>query len=78
MPHGGVREPVRLDDGRCLLHLGAETPRDLAWMITSVDTDFTLDAAASPELADALRAQAVRSLAADRPRLALRGSRSLV
>ncbi|MBD9701834.1 hypothetical protein [Streptomyces caniscabiei] len=47
-------------------------------MITSVDTDFTLDAAASPELAQALRAQAVRSLAAIRTRLALRGSRSLV
>ncbi|MDX2601256.1 WYL domain-containing protein [Streptomyces caniscabiei] len=63
-PGMGVLEP--LDDDRCLLHLGAETPRDLAWMITSVDTDFTLDAAAFPELADALRAQAVRSLAAIR------------
>ncbi|ULR52957.1 helix-turn-helix transcriptional regulator [Streptomyces deccanensis] len=63
-PGMGVLEP--LDDDRCLLHLGAETPRDLAWMITSVDADFTLDASAAPELADALRAQAERSLKAIR------------
>ncbi|WP_259407752.1 helix-turn-helix transcriptional regulator [Streptomyces akebiae] len=61
-PGMGVLEP--LDDDRCLLHLGAETPRDLAWMITSVDADFTLDTSAPPELADTLRAQAARSLAA--------------
>ncbi|MEE1758958.1 MULTISPECIES: helix-turn-helix transcriptional regulator [unclassified Streptomyces] len=63
-PGMGVLEP--LDDDHCLLHLGAETPRDLAWMITSVDADFTLDASAAPELADALRAQAERSLQAIR------------
>lgn len=63
-PGMGVLEPV--DDDRCLLHLGAETPRDLAWMITSVDADFTLDASAPPELAEALRAQATRSLRAIR------------
>ncbi|MGW0840353.1 helix-turn-helix transcriptional regulator [Streptomyces sp. NPDC002787] len=63
-PGMGVLEP--LDDHRCLLYLGAETPRDLAWMITSVDTDFTLDDSAPPELADALRAQAIRSLEAIR------------
>ncbi|MEI5524139.1 WYL domain-containing protein [Streptomyces brasiliscabiei] len=61
-PGMGVLEP--LGDDRCLLHLGAETPRDLAWMITTMDADFTLDASAPPELVDALRAQATRSLEA--------------
>lgn len=63
-PGMGVLEPI--DDHRCLLHLGAETPRDLAWMITSVNADFTLDEPAPPELVDALRAQALRSLEAIR------------
>ncbi|MDX3644458.1 helix-turn-helix transcriptional regulator [Streptomyces sp. MB09-02B] len=65
-PGMGVLEPV--DDDRCLLHLGAGTPRDLAWMITSVDADFTLGESAPPELADALHAQAARSLQAIRRR----------
>ncbi|MFF6782058.1 WYL domain-containing protein [Streptomyces sp. NPDC012510] len=82
-PGMGVLEP--LDDHRCRLHLGAETPRDLAWMITSVDADFTLDEPAPPELLDALRAQALRSLKAirrpwppHRTRLAPPTARSLV
>ncbi|MDR3080240.1 MAG: WYL domain-containing protein [Streptomyces sp.] len=58
-PGMGVIEPV--DDRSCLLHLGADTARDLAWMITSVDTDFTL-IDAPPELTEALRAQATRCL----------------
>ncbi|THA73343.1 WYL domain-containing protein [Streptomyces sp. A0592] len=58
-PGMGVVEPV--DDHTCLLHLGADTPRDLAWMITSVDADFTLTHA-PPGLADALHAQATRCL----------------
>ncbi|WP_052852458.1 helix-turn-helix transcriptional regulator [Streptomyces avicenniae] len=62
-PGMGVVEPV--DDGSCLLHLGADSPRDLAWMITSVDADFTLTHA-PPELADALRAQGTRCLNAVR------------
>lgn len=62
-PGMGVIEPV--DDHDCLLHLGADTPRDLAWMITSVDADFTLTHA-PPELADALRTQATRCLNAVR------------
>jgi hypothetical protein len=62
-PGMGVIEPV--DDHDCLLHLGADTPRDLAWMITSVDADFTLTHA-PPELADALHTQATRSLNAIR------------
>ncbi|MFJ3859539.1 helix-turn-helix transcriptional regulator [Streptomyces sp. NPDC090085] len=62
-PGMGVIEPV--DDHSCLLHLGAGTPRDLAWMITSVDADFTL-IHAPPELADALRIQGTRCLNAVR------------
>ncbi|WP_338896457.1 WYL domain-containing protein [Streptomyces sp. TG1A-60] len=63
-PGTGVLEPP--DGHRCLLHLGAETYRDIAWMITSVDADFALDGSAPPGLVDALRAQALRSLAAIR------------
>jgi predicted DNA-binding transcriptional regulator YafY len=56
-PGIGVVEPV--DERTCLLHVGAETARDLAWMITSVDVDFTvLDG--PPALVDALRAHAER------------------
>jgi predicted DNA-binding transcriptional regulator YafY len=62
-PGMGVIEPV--DDRSCLLHLGAGTPRDLAWMITSVDADFTLTHA-PPELAGALRIQGTRCLNAVR------------
>ncbi|QLE70341.1 WYL domain-containing protein [Streptomyces rectiverticillatus] len=62
-PGMGAVEPV--DDHSCLLHLGADTPRDLAWMITSVDADFTLTDA-PPELADALRTQGARCLNAVR------------
>ncbi|MFJ8942635.1 helix-turn-helix transcriptional regulator [Streptomyces sp. NPDC102395] len=62
-PGMGVIEPV--DDESCLLHLGADTPRDLAWMITSVDADFTLTDT-PPELADALRTHAARCLSAVR------------
>ncbi|GAB2874557.1 WYL domain-containing protein [Streptomyces deserti] len=60
-PGMGVLEPV--DDHSCLLHLGAENARGLAWMITSVDTGFTLTEG-PPGLAEALRAQAVRCLEA--------------
>ncbi|MER5224686.1 helix-turn-helix transcriptional regulator [Streptomyces flaveus] len=62
-PGMGVIEPV--DDHSCLLHLGADTPRDLAWMITSVDTDFTLTET-PPELTAALHSQATRCLNAIR------------
>lgn len=58
-PGMGVIEPV--DEHSCLLHLGAETPRDLAWMITSVDARFTLRDA-PPELAEALQVQGTRCL----------------
>ncbi|MEU4806119.1 YafY family protein [Actinosynnema sp. NPDC023587] len=60
-PGMGVVEAV---DGRSsLLHLGAETPADLVWMITSVRTDFTV-VSGPAELTDALRRQAERCLAA--------------
>ncbi|GAA3975257.1 WYL domain-containing protein [Actinomadura viridis] len=60
-PGMGVVEPV--DDRSCLLHVGADSPSALVWMITSLDTGFTL-AGGPPELADALREQAARCLAA--------------
>lgn len=60
-PGMGVVEAV--DDHSCLLHLGADSPSSLVWMITSVDTDFTL-VSGPPEFAGALRAQAERCLKA--------------
>jgi predicted DNA-binding transcriptional regulator YafY len=62
-PGMGVVEAV--DDHSCLLHVGADTPSALVWMITSVDTDFTLTSG-PPALADALRTQANRCLHAIR------------
>ncbi|GIH95839.1 helix-turn-helix transcriptional regulator [Planobispora siamensis] len=62
-PGMGVVEAV--DERNCLLHVGADTPSALVWMITSVDADFTL-VEGPPELAEALRAQAARCLHAVR------------
>lgn len=56
-PGMGVLEPV--DEGSCRLLVGAETPADLVWMITSNNLDFTL-LSGPPELVAALRAQAAR------------------
>ena len=56
-PGMGVVEAV--DDHSCLMHVGADTPTALVWMITSIDVDFTL-VSGPPELTEALRAQAVR------------------
>ncbi|MBE1489611.1 helix-turn-helix transcriptional regulator [Plantactinospora soyae] len=50
-PGMGAVEAV--DDSSCLLHLGAESPADLAWMVTSVGVDFTVHE--PPELVDAIR-----------------------
>ncbi|MFC6010289.1 helix-turn-helix transcriptional regulator [Nocardia lasii] len=50
-PGMGTLEPV--DDTHCLLHLGADSPASLAWMITALDADFT--ATDPPELLAALR-----------------------
>ncbi|MEU6076940.1 YafY family protein [Micromonospora sp. NPDC047074] len=51
-PGMGAVEPV--DDDTCLLHLGADSAADLAWMVTSVGVDFTVTG--PPELVDAIRA----------------------
>ncbi|MGK5442753.1 helix-turn-helix transcriptional regulator [Micromonospora sp. URMC 105] len=55
-PGMGAVEPV--DDDHCLLHLGADSPEDLAWMVTSVGVDFTV--IDPPELVAAVRALADR------------------
>ncbi|QFU90357.1 Bifunctional ligase/repressor BirA [Amycolatopsis sp. YIM 10] len=60
-PGMGAVEAV--DAQSCLLHLGAETTTDLVWMITSVQTDFTV-VSGPPDLAAALRRQAERCLSA--------------
>ncbi|MFC8526839.1 helix-turn-helix transcriptional regulator [Nocardia sp. NPDC057227] len=59
-PGMGTLEAV--DDTHCLLHLGADSPWALAWMLTAVDVDFTVDG--PPELVDAVRALGDRCLAA--------------
>lgn len=59
-PGTGVLEPV--DDKTCLLHLGADSPASLAWMITALDTDFTVTG--PPELVTALRRLSDRCRAA--------------
>ncbi|MFD6390079.1 helix-turn-helix transcriptional regulator [Nocardia sp. NPDC060259] len=59
-PGTGVLEPV--DDKSCLLHLGADSPASLAWMITALDTDFTVTG--PPELVTALRSLSDRCRAA--------------
>ncbi|WP_326558481.1 helix-turn-helix transcriptional regulator [Micromonospora sp. NBC_01796] len=58
-PGMGVVEAV--DEHTCRLHVGAASPSDLVWMITSVNADFTLTSGPA-ELADAFRAQADRCL----------------
>lgn len=60
-PGMGVLEAV--DERSCLFHVGAETPSDLVWMITSVHVGFTL-VSGPPALAAALREQAARCAAA--------------
>jgi predicted DNA-binding transcriptional regulator YafY len=59
----GVIEAV--DDTHCLLHVGAESPAALGWMITSLNTDFTVTG--PPELLDHLAALAHRCLHAITP-----------
>lgn len=62
----GMGTVQAVDDHSCLLHIGADTPSALVWMITSVDADFTLTSG-PPALANALRTQAARCLQAIRP-----------
>ncbi|MGN2639366.1 helix-turn-helix transcriptional regulator [Nocardia takedensis] len=59
-PGMGVLEAV--DDSSCLLHVGADTPWALGWMITSIDTDFTVTE--PPELVEQIRTLARRCAAA--------------
>ncbi|MEV0295387.1 WYL domain-containing protein [Nocardia sp. NPDC050710] len=56
-PGMGVVETV--DEHTCRLHIGAESPEALVWMITAIDLDFTL-LTGPPELVAALRAQSTR------------------
>ncbi|MBB5916414.1 putative DNA-binding transcriptional regulator YafY [Nocardia transvalensis] len=59
-PGMGVLEAV--DDTSSLLHVGADTPWSLAWMISSLDVDFTVTG--PPELVEAVRALGDRCRAA--------------
>ncbi|MFF2550333.1 helix-turn-helix transcriptional regulator [Nocardia sp. NPDC058058] len=52
----GVLEAV--DESSCLLHIGADTPWALSWMITSIDTDFTVTE--PPELVEQIEILARR------------------
>ncbi|MFE6857179.1 helix-turn-helix transcriptional regulator [Nocardia sp. NPDC057668] len=56
----GVLEAV--DEHSCLLHVGADSPWALSWMITSIDTDFTV--VEPPELVEQIRNLARRCTAA--------------
>lgn len=57
-PGMGVLEAV--DDTCCLLHVGGDSPASLCWMITSLDTDFTLTGPA--EVLDEINGLARRCL----------------
>lgn len=58
----GVLEAI--DDASCLLHVGADSPWALSWMITSIDTDFTVTD--PPELVEQIEILARRCTAAIR------------
>jgi hypothetical protein len=59
-PGMGVLEAI--DDASCLLHIGADSPWALSWMITSIDTDFTVTD--PPELVEQIEILARRCAAA--------------
>lgn len=59
----GVLEPI--DDHSCLLHVGADSPWALSWMITSIDTDFTVTE--PPELVEQIENLARRCASAVGP-----------
>lgn len=59
-PGMGVLEAI--DDASCLLHIGADSPWALSWMITSIDTDFTITD--PPELVEQIEILAHRCAAA--------------
>jgi hypothetical protein len=58
-PGMGAVEPR--DQHSCVLHLGAESPADPAWMGAVIGVDFTV-ASGPPELAEVLRALGERRL----------------
>ena len=58
----GVLEAI--DDASCLLHVGADSPWALSWMITSIDTNFTVTD--PPELVEQIEILARRCAAAIR------------
>ncbi|MFE3189441.1 helix-turn-helix transcriptional regulator [Nocardia sp. NPDC059240] len=62
-PGMGVLEAI--DDTSCLLHVGGDSPVSLSWMITSLDTDFTVTG--PPELVEQVKTLAYRCLAALHP-----------
>ncbi|MBF6213389.1 WYL domain-containing protein [Nocardia puris] len=66
-PGMGVVEAV--DDRTCRLHVGADTPEALSWMVTSLDLDFTVESG-PPEFTTAIRAIGERCTAAVRGRTA--------
>ena len=59
-PGMGVLEAI--DDASCLLHIGADSLWALSWMITSIDTDFTVTD--PPELVEQIEILAHRCAAA--------------
>lgn len=59
-PGMGVLEAI--DDASCLLHIGADSPWALSWMITSIDSDFTITD--PPELVEQIEILARRCAAA--------------
>jgi len=59
-PGMGVLEAI--DEASCLLHIGADSPWALSWMITSFDTDFTITD--PPELVEQIEILAHRCAAA--------------
>jgi predicted DNA-binding transcriptional regulator YafY len=62
----GVGAVEAIDDTSCLLHLGGESPHNLAWLLTTIGIDFT--ATQPPELLTALTTLAQRCARATQPR----------
>lgn len=60
----GMGAVEAIDEHSCLLHLGAESPAALAWMVTAVGVDFSVTG--PPEFTEAIRAFGQRCLRAVR------------
>lgn len=59
---GGLGVLEAVDETSCLLHVGADSPWALSWMITSIDTDFTVSG--PPELVEQIERLGRRCAAA--------------